>query len=218
MRRPACVFFDLDGTLVRYEVPFLDLVERALRESGVDPAADDVEAFAAALGEAFEAFAPDPYAAAARALPAAVDPEAFAARFADVEVAATERVPGAREALERLADHRRGVLTNGIGGVQRRKLAACGLDDAVEALVASHDAGARKPDPELFAAARERLGIADADPDPVFLADDLERDLRPAVEAGFRGLLYDPEGEVPDPPAGIRRVTTLREAPDLLTD
>lgn len=216
--RPACAFFDLDGTLVRYEVPFTDLVERALRESGVDPGDDGVEAFLVGLGDAFEAFEPDPYAAAARELGVdAIDPEGFAARLVDVEVGATERTPGAREALERLADRPRGVLTNGVGGVQRRKLVACGLGDAVEALVASHDAGVRKPDPRIFAAARERFGVSDADPDPVFVADDLERDLRPAVDAGFRGLLYDPEAAVANSSEGIRRVAALGDVPALLT-
>jgi HAD superfamily hydrolase (TIGR01549 family) len=212
---PVC--FDLDGTLVRYGVPFADVVERALRESGGEPTERSVEAFLAALGDAFEAFACDPYAAAASEVQA-VDPEDSAARLADVEVGATERVPGAREALERLADRRRGVLTNGVGGVQRRKLAACGLADAVDALVASQDAGARKPDPRIFAAARERFDLSDADPGPVFVADDLARDLRPAIEAGFGGVLYDPADAVPDPPGEIQRVRTLRAVPDRLTD
>jgi HAD superfamily hydrolase (TIGR01549 family) len=209
------VYFDLDGTLVGYAVPFPDLVERALRECGVDPTTDRLSGFLSALDGAFEAAADDPYVAAAADV-GVEGPESLASTLVDREVEATEPTTGARETLGRLADRDRdlGVLTNGVGRVQRRKLAACGLDEFVDAVVVSGEVGARKPDPRIFRIARARLG--GGGPDPVFVADDLERDLRPAVETGFDGLLYDPEGTVPDLPPGIERVAALRAVPDRL--
>ena len=74
------------------------------------------------------------------------------------------------------------MLTNGLGRVQRRKLAAHGLGEFFDAVVVSHEIGALKPDPSIFAAVTERLP-ADSH---VYVADSVTDDIEPANEAGFR--------------------------------
>jgi putative hydrolase of the HAD superfamily len=75
-----------------------------------------------------------------------------------------------------------GVLTNGGARGQRRRLAVHDLIHCFEAVVVSAEIGAGKPDPEIFAAARDAIPADE----PVFVADDLDRDVRPAQREGSR--------------------------------
>ena len=67
---------------------------------------------------------------------------------------------GVAEALDRLraAGCRLGVVTNGHAS-QRRKIAACGLEQLVDACVVSDEIGIRKPDPAIFQVAADRCGV-----------------------------------------------------------
>jgi len=172
------LYFDLDGTLVEYDVPFPTIYRDAFDAFDADPG--DVAAFGAALGDAFRDGADDPFAAAIDATDVAVDPAEFSEAFVASELEHTEAIPGAPGVLDALsAEHRLGVLTNGYGPLQRAKLDALDLSRHLDAVVVSGDVGARKPDPEIYAAAEDRLpadGYA-------FVADDLERDLRPAPDS-----------------------------------
>jgi len=75
----------------------------------------------------------------------------FAAEFVDREVGATCLDPAVRRLVESLAKrHQFGVLTNGDGYMQRRKLEEHGLDDLADAVVISNEVGVRKPNPQIF--------------------------------------------------------------------
>ncbi len=206
----AAVFFDLDGTLVRFEDGFDAVVERTLTDCGVESGEGNVRAVTSGLLDALGEFAVDPYAAAARGLSVSVDPSAFADAFVRNEVDATVSTEGAVEALEGI-EGGCGILSNGVGGVQRRKIDACGLAEHIDWTVVSYDVGAHKPSPEMFAAARERT---DHDRH-AFVADDFQRDVRPAIDAGFEGVHYDPEGGSA-PRSGAETVHSLRAVPDAL--
>jgi len=73
--------------------------------------------------------------------------------------------------------------------MQRAKVDAGGFGDAFDAVVVSRDVGVGKPDPGIFAAAEERLP-ADS---YVFVADALDRDVRAAEAAGWRGVYVGDE-------------------------
>jgi len=219
------VFFDLDGTLVALPDDFAALFEEALSDHGVRADAERHEHFTEAFFDYLDDCHAEPYRAAMGdlreefSLDASADElaESYAAR----EAAATELRPGAREALDALAGGERpvslGVLTNGGGRGQRRKLAVHGLADYFEAVVVSAEVGAGKPDPEVFAAARDAIPADEY----VFVADDLDRDVRPAQRAGFTGVYVcerGGEGETAsaDAPTGPdHRVESLRETPAL---
>src|SRR5438445_215818 len=52
------------------------------------------------------------------------------------------------------------LVTNGPSDVQRRKLAATGLEDAFDAIVISSELGVTKPDRRVYLHACRELGVA----------------------------------------------------------
>ncbi|MFF2451134.1 HAD family hydrolase [Isoptericola sp. NPDC058082] len=72
----------------------------------------------------------------------------------------------------RNAGHRVAVVTNGTSAQQRGKVARCGLEAHVDAIVVSEEEGVAKPDPRLLEVALERLGAADADRRQVWMVGD----------------------------------------------
>ena len=122
--------------------------------------------------------------------------------------------------LERLAaipGTRLGMITNGDPAFQGRKLAAVGLGDRFEVVVASGAEGVVKPDPAIFRIACERLGVDPAD--AVYVGDRLRTDAIGAASAGLAGVWIDRLGAAtPDElaaasAAGVRVINTLQELP-----
>lgn len=197
------VYFDLDGTLLDYETPFDSWFERTCPG---EPTPGATDAFGSALTEALDAFDPDPYVRAFEVVCEECgvegDPETLAASFVEREVAATRVAPSVRRLVAAVADrHRTGILTNGNGAVQRRKIEAHGLDELVEAVVVSGDVGARKPDAAMFRTAKERLPAASY----VLVGDSYETDVLAAEENGFTAVYV---GEEPRPEATLSAADT----------
>jgi 2-haloalkanoic acid dehalogenase type II len=71
-------------------------------------------------------------------------------------------------------------------------LEMCGLRDAVDDVVSSAEAGARKPDPRIFAVALELAGCSPAE--ALLVGDTPEEDAAGAGAAGIRALLIDRDG------------------------
>ncbi len=71
-------------------------------------------------------------------------------------------------------------------------LERCGLGDAVDGVVSSAAAGARKPDPAIFAAALETAGCAAEE--ALHVGDTAGEDVEGARAAGIRALLLDRGG------------------------
>jgi HAD superfamily hydrolase (TIGR01662 family) len=76
-----------------------------------------------------------------------------------------------------------GIVTNGQHQVQARKVAAAGLDVAVDTVCISGAEGIRKPDPQLFALAAERAGAELAG--GWMIGDDPDADIGGARTAGL---------------------------------
>lgn len=75
-------------------------------------------------------------------------------------------------------------------------LEGAGLRDRFDALAISHDVGARKPRPEIFAAALDALGVAPSE--AIHVGDNLEADVAGAAAHGLRTVwitrrVADPE-------------------------
>jgi putative hydrolase of the HAD superfamily len=117
--------------------------------------------------------------------------------------------PDARPALEEL---RRGGLSLhcvsnwdcSLPGVLDR----CGLGGALDGVTTSAVAGARKPDPAIFAAALEAAGCAPAE--ALHVGDTPGEDLDGARAAGIPALLIDREG-TSGAGGGESRITSLDE-------
>jgi putative hydrolase of the HAD superfamily len=71
-------------------------------------------------------------------------------------------------------------------------LERCGLGEALDGVVTSAGAGARKPDPEIFAAALELVGCEPGE--ALHVGDTPEEDLDGALAAGIPALLIDRQG------------------------
>lgn len=94
-------------------------------------------------------------------------------------------IPGARELLTALHGIvPMGLITNGIGGVQRSRLARAGLTDFFEVIIISEEIGIQKPDPAAFAIAIEGIGST-ADDRIIMVGDGLGSDIKGAVAAGI---------------------------------
>lgn len=126
--------------------------------------------------------------------------------------------PEAAAVLADLArDHRLALVTNGAGDVQREKLSRTPFADAFDAVIVSAEVGAGKPDPRIFQAALDALGVPAAD--AVMVGDSLARDVAGARAAGIASVwidrrLWDEENIAPD--ARIERLSDLRAALDAL--
>jgi putative hydrolase of the HAD superfamily len=127
--------------------------------------------------------------------------------------------PDTLEALQRWSEARvpLALVTNGASALQRRKVAAAGLERFFSAVVVSEELGVGKPDPAMFAAALDELGI-DAH-GAVMVGNDLDRDVAGAIAAGVRPVwIRRPGADDDDLPApdGVDVIADLRELAALL--
>jgi len=93
-------------------------------------------------------------------------------------------------------------------------LEQCGLDGALDDIVVSATAGARKPAPEIF---HRALEIAGCGPDEaVHVGDTAEEDVDGARAAGIRALHLDRDGDGGGSANGAPSIRTLGEIEGLL--
>lgn len=89
--------------------------------------------------------------------------------------------------LRRLG-YRLAILTDNPAVSQRQKLQACGLGDFVDAVVLTGELGVSKPAPQTFGRTASALSL---EPQQlVMVGDNLFRDIRGALQAGFRHAFH----------------------------
>jgi len=205
----TAIFFDVDGTLVRWPGKYGHIPERAL-ERVVGRVEDDwIDAYNERFFEHFGAFVADPYRRAfadvCERYDLGADPDELATALVESEFEAVEPVPGVASAVPKLAErHTLGILTNGVPTVQFGKVERQGLLDYFDVRVASHDPAveATKPDAAIYEAAQERAAAETAgDHDTlVMVGDDHEPDVAGAREHGFEALHVDASADGPTVP------------------
>ena len=108
------------------------------------------------------------------------------------------------------------VATNGPADVQATKLRGARLQDFFPIVVASSEVGFGKPDPRIFQAAVERVGVPSKD--VLVVGDSLEKDVVGSAAAGLRCVWVN-RADTPRigtiPPAF--EIRSLAELPDLIT-
>jgi putative hydrolase of the HAD superfamily len=145
-----------------------------------------------------------------RALAAADEDPALAEEAFEVIFAARQRVslyPDAAAALDRLAARVPLLaLTDGNADLERT-----GVARWFTGLVNAGDVGVTKPDPRMFAAASEHLGVAPAE--ILHAGDNLELDVAGALAAGFQAawVRRDFEGTAPAGAHTVADLTALAE-------
>lgn len=102
------------------------------------------------------------------------------------------------------------VVTNGASGMQRRKLAALGIEHAFDAIVVSEEEGVRKPDAEIFRRALARCGVAAHE--ALFVGDHPVADVEGAHRAGLAAVWKC----VPYWPPVVTHAPVIRELSEVL--
>ncbi len=98
-------------------------------------------------------------------------------------------MPGMLETLPELKKkYRIGIITNGDGPSQNRKIDTLGLRRYCHTVIASGDLGFSKPDPEIFLHAAEDLGLYTSE--VAFIGDTFHTDVLGAYNAGMLPVWY----------------------------
>ena len=123
--------------------------------------------------------------------------------------------PGARDTIAELCarGHRLGVISNWDGGLEQ-VLEVVGLRQHFEFVIASATFGTRKPDPRIFHAALERLGLPAQD--VVYVGNNLKHDAHAARGVGMHAVLIPSFGQELRDGADLERITVLDNLNQLL--
>jgi putative hydrolase of the HAD superfamily len=214
----SAVLFDLDGTLLDHAGAVRDAVlhlldrHRATLDVTIDEAlacwrAAEVRWFTPYLAgelsftEQRRRRIGELWALAGATPPSGSAADAAFACYLSVYENSWRNYPDVIDALDRLADMRLGVVTNGDADQQRGKLRRLGLLDRFDAVVVSSEVGVAKPDPAIFWFA------ADAVRTPrrrcIYVGDQRESDAEAATAAGLHGVWLDRGLSAAGPPCAV---------------
>lgn len=101
-------------------------------------------------------------------------------------------IEGAKAFIEELSKkYRLGVITNGIGNVQRRRLEKSGLISYFEAIIISEEVKVSKPSAKIFERALETLNYKDTSK-VLMIGDSLTSDIQGGINIGMDTCWYNP--------------------------
>ncbi len=124
-------------------------------------------------------------------------------------------VPGAVPLIRELKRRAKvGVITNGLSATQRSKIACCGLESQIDALVISGEAGVRKPDRRIFEMALAMIGCLPED--AIMVGDSWLHDVLGARAAGIAAVWLNRYGERNPEPGKVIEVNRLEPLERLL--
>jgi FMN phosphatase YigB (HAD superfamily) len=99
------------------------------------------------------------------------------------------------------------IVSNNLLEEQQEKLRQCGLEQYVDLLVVSSEAGVSKPDPRIFEIALARAGVGAGD--AVMVGDSWENDIKGARAAGVRAVWFNRNDDAAADPA-VPTITSLQ--------
>ncbi|BAN02443.1 YjjG family noncanonical pyrimidine nucleotidase [Ilumatobacter coccineus] len=220
------VLFDFDHTLLDSDASLAGAFEQSMRSAGVVDAAAiaghyaDFDRINQALWRQVEAQQISPNDVKVRrfeqlieVLELDADAHEMADAFVEGLVACGELFDGAIDLLDDLAARSRlGMVTNGIGRVQRGRLARLGLSDHFDAVVISGEVGASKPGPAIFDVTFEAMGVSDRS-SVLMVGDSLPSDILGAANAGIASAWFNPMGHQANP--DIPATHEVRDLPEI---
>jgi putative hydrolase of the HAD superfamily len=212
------ILFDLGNTLVYQQLyePF----QRILQANGVIKSIEEIKKAFEKGNEDFDAerqvvFPPHEFyvlwnmkilkhlgiTSSARELAAEIDRQWF--KFSKIYV-----YPDAKEALRKLKRMglKLGVVTGSYEIDIKQILSAAGLEGFFDICVGADTTGKRKPDPEAFKHALNRLGVKAEE--AIFVGDRLEQDYLGAQKVGMNALLIQREDKSV---SGVKEIASLQE-------
>ncbi len=198
------VLFDLDHTLLDSDASQRVAFETTMRAAGIDgslAAFDVFDRVNQALWRRVEAGDISPGTVNVRrfeqlldALGASGDPATMGETFARSLADHGDLYPGARDLLDALhGTARLGLVTNGIGSVQRGRVARLGIGHHFEAVSISGELAMSKPAPEIFDHTLRMLAVTDRS-QVVMVGDSLVSDIAGGVNAGIDTIWFNPDG------------------------
>jgi putative hydrolase of the HAD superfamily len=131
---------------------------------------------------------------------------------------AIEAFPGAIDTLRRLRARgvRLGLITNGDGEGQRKKIERFGLADLFDVIVIEGEFGIGKPDERVYRYALDRLGVT---PEEAWsVGDNLEWDVQGPQRLGIFAIWVDSMGEGVPAGSPVRPDRTIRSVSELIGD
>jgi putative hydrolase of the HAD superfamily len=218
------VFFDIDDTLVDHSTAIHDATVDLYKSLNLDIAFDEFQAgWAAAHARYYPRFLRgemsylDAYRARVRdAVDQKMTDEAvdslFAGYLARYEGCWT-LFPDALPCLDRLQSVTLGIISNGRGVEQRRKLRNLGIESRFAFVCVSEDIGIAKPAPAIFLHACGAMGVRPIE--AVYVGDQYEIDACAAREAGLDAIWLDRRA-VAAATHPVQVIKTLDELPDIV--
>jgi putative hydrolase of the HAD superfamily len=79
-----------------------------------------------------------------------------------------------------------GMITNGFGQFQMDNIKALGIDEYFDVILVSEWVGMKKPEPQIFIRALEKLNVSPTQ--SVFVGDHPENDVKAAQNVGMKGI------------------------------
>jgi 2-haloacid dehalogenase len=121
-----------------------------------------------------------------------LSPQEMADIYSEGMGANGELYPGAREVLEALANQASlAMVTNGVGAIQRARVARLDLDQYFDAIIISGEVGTAKPGTEIFDITFDRM----RDPsksDVLMVGDSLTSDIRGGIDYNIDTCWFNP--------------------------
>lgn len=113
--------------------------------------------------------------------------------FIDLSPLQTETFPHTHSCLEYLKtkEYQLHIITNGFNEVQGRKLQNSKLDTYFTEVITSEDAGANKPNPQIFEFALNLTGAEINE--SIMIGDDLNTDIKGAQDMGMDHIYFNPK-------------------------
>jgi putative hydrolase of the HAD superfamily len=227
------VFFDAGMTLIQPVPEFRDGIQHVLHENGFEVKREDLEKHSAdavqyliseihsgrryaVSDEADEEFWGDVYERLVSRLDYSGDARALGLKiyYFYRQFHSFDLFPNSLPTLQILKERgfRLGVISN-FSTMLQGVFELRGLRGFFDPFIVSAEVNMQKPDPEIYALAMERAGVAPDD--CVMVGDNPVDDVRGAAAAGVRGVLIDRFNRNPAAPAP--RITTLAQLPGLLS-
>ena len=226
--RFTTVLFDLDLTLYDSDTSFAAAFDTTVRSVGLEPTDEVFAVFDRINGElwgAVEAGRISPndvrvtrFERLTGELGVAGDAEEMGATFLQVLTDVGELYPGAAELLDDLSNRFvLGMVTNGIGSVQRGRIARLGLERHFDAISISGELAVSKPGRAIFDHTLAQLGATDRS-EVVMIGDSLSSDIAGARNAGIASIWFNPNGAEHGETVPTHQASTLEEIHALLTE
>jgi 2-haloacid dehalogenase len=219
--RYTTLLFDLDYTLIDGHASEAAAFEYTLSRAGADSPADYLTPYVeinTALWAAVEGGEITPndvrterFAQLIAATDLEADPQAMGDDFVYGMGANGDLYPGTIETLDSLARVATlALVTNGIGEVQRARLARLDLDKYFDAIVISGEVGVAKPGPEIYDLTFEKLGHPDK-ATTLMIGDSLSSDMAGGISYNIGTCWYAAHTDVIPDLAIDHRINSLDE-------